>query len=69
VLRIAGVLSGVVVLAWAVLIASVDLKSDAQASIAYIWFTLYAIVALILIWLTVLIARRVRRRPDIAKPS
>ncbi len=68
-LRIAAALSGLVILAWAILVATVDLNSDAQASIAYIWFTLYTLAALILIWLGVLITRLVRRRRDIATPS
>lgn len=67
--RIAGVFSGLVVLAWVVLMATVDLNSDPQASILYIWFTLYALVALILIWLTVLVARLIRRRRRFVKPS
>lgn len=49
--------------------ATVDLNSDPQASILYIWFTLYALVALILIWLTVLVARLIRRRRRFVKPS
>lgn len=58
--KVAGWLSGLVVIAWIILMADVqpNFIDDPQAGIAYEVITFYAVVALVLIWLTVLIARR-----------
>jgi len=58
--KAAGWLSVLVVLAWIFLMADIqpNFLDDPQAGIAYEVVTFYAVVALVLIWLTVLIARR-----------
>jgi hypothetical protein len=58
--KVAGWLSALVVVAWIILMADVqpNFTDDRQADLAYEVVTFYAVVALLLIWLTVLIARR-----------
>ena len=58
--KIAGVLSGLVVIAWIWVIADVqhNFIDDPGPRLAYEVATFYALVALVVIWLTVLIARR-----------
>jgi hypothetical protein len=60
-----------VVIAWAVLIAATP--SDPQIGVEYMFLTLYAILALIVIWavfgFNATRRRRARRSADIAKPS
>jgi hypothetical protein len=59
-LRVAIALSVLVVVAWAVLIATTP--SDPQIGVEYMFTTLYAILALIIIWTVVGFAARRRRR-------
>jgi hypothetical protein len=58
--KVAGWLSGLVVVAWIILMVDVqhNFIDDPEPRIAYEVGTFYAVVALVLIWLTVLIARR-----------
>jgi hypothetical protein len=58
--KVAGWLSALVVVAWIVLMVDVqpNFINDPQAGIAHEVATFYAVVVLALIWLTVLIARR-----------
>ena len=58
--KIAGVLSGLVVIAWIWVVADVqhNFIDDPEPRLAYEVATFYALVALVVIWLTVLIARR-----------
>ena len=58
--KVAGWLSVFVVVAWIFLMADIqpNFIDDPQAGIAYEVVTFYALVALVLIWLTVFIARR-----------
>ena len=58
--RVAGWLSCLVVVAWVILMADVqpNFINDPQADIAYEVSTFYAVVALLVIWLVVLVARR-----------
>jgi Na+/phosphate symporter len=58
--KVAGWLSALVVVAWVFLMADVqsNFTDDPQARIAYEVATFYAVVALLVIWLVVLIARR-----------
>ena len=59
-MKVAGWLTGRVVVAWVILLADVQSNfiDDPQADIAYEVATFYAVVALLLIWLAVWIARR-----------
>jgi hypothetical protein len=59
-LRVAVALSVLVVVAWGVLI--VTTPSDPQIGVAYLFTTLYALVALITIWTLFGFAARRRRR-------
>ena len=58
--KVAGWLSCLVVVAWVILMADVqpNFINDPQADIAYEVATFYAVAALLVIWLVVLIARR-----------
>ncbi len=58
--KVAGVLSGLVVIAWIYVMVDVqhNFIDDPEPRLAYEVATFYAVVALVLIWLTVLIARR-----------
>ena len=58
--KVAGWLSALVVVAWVFLMADIqpNFIGDPQAGIAYEVVTFYAAVALLLIWVVVLIARR-----------
>ena len=58
--RVAGWLSGLVVVAWVILMADVqpNFIDDPQATIAYEVATFYALAALLVIWVVVLLARR-----------
>jgi predicted ferric reductase len=58
--KVAAWLSALVVVAWIMLMLDVqpNFIDDPQAGVAYEVVTFYAVVALLLIWLTVLIARR-----------
>jgi nitrogen fixation/metabolism regulation signal transduction histidine kinase len=59
--RAAVAASGVVLAAWVVLIAITDPTSDPQAPVAYVFWTVCAVGALLLIWLVVLAASIIRR--------
>jgi hypothetical protein len=58
--KVAGWLSVLVVVVWAIVMADVqpNFIDDPQAGIAYEVATFYAVVALLVIWLAVLVARR-----------
>jgi hypothetical protein len=60
-----------VVIAWGVLVATAP--SDPQIGVEYMFLTLYAILALIVIWavfgFTAVQRRRAKRSADIANPS
>jgi hypothetical protein len=49
-------LTGLVILAWALLMAFVDPGSDPQSPLVYVFLTVYAIAALLLIWGVLLVA-------------
>jgi hypothetical protein len=58
---VAALLSGLVVVAWLILI--VTTPSDPQIGLAYVFTTLYAVLALVAIWATAgVIAFRRRRK-------
>jgi hypothetical protein len=58
---VAALLSGLVVVAWVILI--VTTPSDPQIGLAYVFTTLYAVLALVAIWATAgVIAVRRRRK-------
>jgi hypothetical protein len=60
---IAALLSGLVVVAWVILIATTP--SDPQIGLAYVFTTLYAVLALVAIWATAgVIAVRRRRNSN-----
>jgi hypothetical protein len=60
-LRAAVAASAIVIAAWVVLIAVTDPTADPQNPVAYVFWTLCAVGALLLIWLLVLAASVVRR--------
>jgi hypothetical protein len=65
---VATLLSGVVAVAWAILITTTP--SDPQIGVEYLFTTLYAILALLVIWVTavvVVIHRRQKGRARGAK--
>jgi hypothetical protein len=59
--RAAVAASGVVLAAWVVLIAITDPTADPQNPVAYVFWTVCAVGALLLIWLVVLAASIIRR--------
>lgn len=59
-MRVAVVLSGLVVIAWAVLIRTTP--SDPQIGIEYVFTTVYALLALAAIWAVAILLRLRRRR-------
>jgi hypothetical protein len=59
--RAAVAASGVVIAAWVVLIAITDPTADPQNPVAYVFWTLCALGALLLIWLLVLATTVIRR--------
>lgn len=59
--RAAVAASAIVIAAWVVLIAITDPTADPQNPVAYVFWTLCAVSALLLIWLLVLAASVIRR--------
>jgi heme/copper-type cytochrome/quinol oxidase subunit 2 len=59
---VAILLSGFVAVAWAVLIMTTP--SDPQIGVEYVFTTLYAIVALLVIWVTAVVVVIHRRRKN-----
>jgi hypothetical protein len=53
--------SAIVIAAWVFLIATTDPTADPQNPVAYVFWTLCAVGALLLIWLLVLAASVIRR--------